>query len=180
MQYKEKRFYAKIVIGLYNKKVVYYRSDMTSEQFMKWKWYFEYRAAKYKVLNPREKVELLTGNFDFVPTFKLLEKRLKDALKGAKSAYTKYNNKLQAAICKLEKENSKSLFQKRVEDDPSWPQVKQKLSDLQAKVAKVEGQLSDLYNGTLEVPKSSYDCEMYGRKKSSSYINIKNYIHASN
>lgn len=177
MQYKEKRFYAKIVIGLYNKKVVYYRSDMTSEQFMKWKWYFEYRAAKYKVLNPREKVELLTGNFDFVPTFKLLEKRLKDDLKGAKSAYTKYNNKLQAAICKLEKENIGSLFKKRVEDDPSWPQVKQKLGELQAKVAKVEGQLSDLYNGRLEVPKSSYDCEMYGRKKASSYINIKNYIH---
>lgn len=176
--YTEKRFYAKIVVGdYYNKKVVYYRSDMTSEQFMKWKWYFEYRAAKYKVDNPRKQVDLHTGNFDFVPTFKILEKRLKDDLKGAKSAYTKYNNKLQAAICKLEKQNSKSLFSKRIEDDPSWPQVKQKLEDLQAKVAKVEGQLSDLYNGRLEVPKSSYDCKMYGREKVSSYINIKNYIH---
>lgn len=51
-----------VKITLYNgyhvDKVVYYRYDLPPKILNKWRWYFEYLAAKVKVANPKQKVEL--------------------------------------------------------------------------------------------------------------------------
>ena len=38
---------------------IYYRYNLPMRIVEKWKWYFEYLAAKVKIANPRRKVELL-------------------------------------------------------------------------------------------------------------------------
>lgn len=39
-------------------KVVYYRGQISIDMLEKWRWYFEYLAARIKVKHPRRKVEL--------------------------------------------------------------------------------------------------------------------------
>lgn len=41
---------------------IYYRYNMPMWIVEKWKWYFEYLAAKVKIANPRRKVELLISS----------------------------------------------------------------------------------------------------------------------
>ena len=41
--------------------VVYYRSGMSPDFVNKWRWFFEYVAAKVKVAHPKRKVELYIG-----------------------------------------------------------------------------------------------------------------------
>ena len=45
--------------GWYADKVVYYRNKLPLRIVEKWKWYFEYLAARIKVAHPRRKVELV-------------------------------------------------------------------------------------------------------------------------
>lgn len=45
--------------GCWVEEVVYYRYKLPLWLVEKWKWYFEYLAARIKVKNPRRKVELL-------------------------------------------------------------------------------------------------------------------------
>jgi hypothetical protein len=44
--------------GCYADKVVYYRGQISIDMLEKWRWYFEYLAARIKVKHPRRKVEL--------------------------------------------------------------------------------------------------------------------------
>lgn len=46
--------------------VVYYRRYMNIDFIIRWRWYFEYLAARLKVAYPREKVELLCGRIDLL------------------------------------------------------------------------------------------------------------------
>lgn len=46
--------------------VVYYRSGMTPDFVARWKWFFEYLAARVKVFNPRRRVELWSGPADIM------------------------------------------------------------------------------------------------------------------
>ena len=41
---------------------IYYRYNLPMRIVEKWKWYFEYLAAKVKITNPRRKVELLISS----------------------------------------------------------------------------------------------------------------------
>lgn len=41
--------------------VIYYRNKLPARIVSKWRWYFEYVAARVKVSNPRRKVELFIG-----------------------------------------------------------------------------------------------------------------------
>lgn len=41
--------------------VVYYRSGMSPDFVTRWRWFFEFLAAKVKVAHPKRKVELYTG-----------------------------------------------------------------------------------------------------------------------
>lgn len=45
--------------GCYADKVVYYRGQISIDMLEKWRWYFEYLAARIKVKHPRRKVELI-------------------------------------------------------------------------------------------------------------------------
>lgn len=45
--------------GCYVDEVVYYRYKLPLTLVEKWKWYYDYLAARIKVKNPRRKVELL-------------------------------------------------------------------------------------------------------------------------
>ena len=44
--------------GCYADKVVYYRGQISIDMLEKWRWYFEYLAARIKVKHTRRKVEL--------------------------------------------------------------------------------------------------------------------------
>lgn len=44
--------------GFYADKVVYYRGQISIDMLEKWRWYFEYLAARIKVKHTRRKVEL--------------------------------------------------------------------------------------------------------------------------
>ena len=54
----------KIVIysGCLADKTIYYRYDMPMRIVEKWKWYFEYLAARVKCATPRRKVELIIAS----------------------------------------------------------------------------------------------------------------------
>ena len=47
--------------GYHADKVVYYRGQISIDMLEKWRWYFEYLAARIKVKHPRRKVELTIG-----------------------------------------------------------------------------------------------------------------------
>lgn len=71
-------FFVKIVLykGYYVDSVVYYRRYMNIDFVLRWKWYFEYLAARLKVAYPREKVEILCGRIDLLtPTEYAIKKR---------------------------------------------------------------------------------------------------------
>ena len=61
-------FFVKITLykGYHPMEVVYYRRGMSIDFVIRWRWYFEYLAARLKVLFPREKVELLCGRIDLL------------------------------------------------------------------------------------------------------------------
>ena len=44
--------------GYHADRVVYYRGQISIDMLEKWRWYFEYLAARIKVKHPRRKVEL--------------------------------------------------------------------------------------------------------------------------
>ena len=44
--------------------VVYYRSGMSPDFINKWRWFFEYLAARVKVAHPKRKVQLYIGPQD--------------------------------------------------------------------------------------------------------------------
>ncbi len=66
----EKRFFVKIRFTNDSKNsclapTVYYRTNMSFQLFIKWKWYFEYRKALLIVKYPRAFVEMTSGSFDY-------------------------------------------------------------------------------------------------------------------
>lgn len=162
---KEIRMYVKIKTGQHNAvKVHYWRTDMKYDFFKKWEWYFEWRSAKLKFENPKMKVEIHKGSFDFIPPFDILEKRIKDDLKGRKSALTKFDNKISAAKFKLSKKNEGKLFKTTIEQEKGWEDVQKKRMHLMQRVQEAEKQLQQLISGELEIPESSHACEFFNRE----------------
>lgn len=51
-----------IYTGCIAEATIYYRYNLPIWIVEKWKWYFEYLAAKVKIANPRRKVELLISS----------------------------------------------------------------------------------------------------------------------
>ena len=74
-------------------KVMYYKKDLPFELFMRWKWFFRYRAALIQVQHPKQFVELEFIKVKFTPDLQVLLKRAKDKFIGAKATLTKYQNK---------------------------------------------------------------------------------------
>lgn len=127
-----KRFWVNIWAGPNrgNWKNIYHRIDLPFEVICKWKWYFEYRAALYKVNNPKHVVELTTGSYDFVPTIDQEKKRLRDKIAGKKATITKYENLLKKAI-----ETWNQLFP--IEEDPLYKKCVLKIEKLKCELKEI-------------------------------------------
>ena len=149
----EKRYIAKIVTGFgVERRVEYYRSDMTFEFLKRWEWFFEYRAALLKVKNPRLKVELEIINYDYQLPRDVYQKRLKNIIKSKKGNLTKFLKKLDATKAKHKKHNSLSLFPKKIEDEDRYYKVEKKLKAFQYSLAKAENKLKEFNNHQIDIP----------------------------
>jgi hypothetical protein len=128
-----KRFWVNIWAGPSrgNWKNIYHRRDLPFEVLCKWQWYFEYRAALYKVSNPKHKVELTTGSYEFVPPIEEEQKRLKNVITGKKATITKYENLLKKAI-----ETWNQLFP--IEDDLHYKKCVLKIDKLKCELRELE------------------------------------------
>lgn len=69
--------------------VIYYRSSLTVDMIIRWRWYFEYLAALVKTSNPRLEVVLTSGPME--------------SLVGEEYRQRKTENLLKAKISKLAK-----------------------------------------------------------------------------
>lgn len=123
---KERRMYVKIRFYKNRRystlaEVYYFRNEMSIDFFMRWKWYFEYRAALLRVQNPHAFIELTHGSYEF--TLPDEEYRIKtyNLLLGAKRKKTEFQNKIDYA-----KKNWNELFP--IEDHPLWKKVEEKLN----------------------------------------------------
>ncbi|MEO6836801.1 MAG: hypothetical protein ABI185_00330 [Ginsengibacter sp.] len=99
MHVSQKRFYVKIDAGpsAGGNPCVYHNKDFPFELFMKWKWYFDYRAAFYKVQHPKHRVDVMTGSYDYVPAPEVAIRNLKNKIIAKKRVISKYRNKIQMA-----------------------------------------------------------------------------------
>lgn len=75
--------------------VIYYRNKLPARIVSKWRWYFEYVAARVKVSNPRRKVELFIGPQTLLQGQEYIDARRATLLQAKKiedEATTKYAN----------------------------------------------------------------------------------------
>ena len=73
-------------------KVVYYRGKLPVDIAIKWKWYFEYLAARIKVRHPRRKVELIIGPQTLLLGDEYVQEEIKNLLRHRKSKLQKLIN----------------------------------------------------------------------------------------
>ena len=87
-------FFVKISLykGCYVEAVVYYRRDMSIDFVMRWRWFFEYLAARLKVAHPREKVEFICGRIDLLTPAAYAEKKRESLLKAKRGQIKRLNN----------------------------------------------------------------------------------------
>ena len=117
---KERRFYAKVVIGSPIYKTVYYRNDMKPGFFFRWKWYFDYRAALAKVQNPKININYSTGHYEHVLPRDDYKQKIRNKYIGAKANVTKARRNLQRM-----KDNWSQLFP--IEEHPNYPKMLERL-----------------------------------------------------
>lgn len=126
----ENRFYAKI--SYWEKyrslmQTVYFRNDMTSEFFHRWRWYFKYRAALIQVQNPKAGVELNMGAYKYTLPDDEYEAKLKNLILAAKRKITEFQRKIDHA-----RRNWNEIFP--IEENPLWLKVQEKLNDYQSRL----------------------------------------------
>lgn len=118
--------------------LMYFRNGLSKEVFDKWLWYFQYRAALFKVHNPRTRVEFYTTAYAFELPEKLFEQKLKNIIIHRKGKLTQFNNKLSQV-----KANWNSLFP--IESDKDYCKVVNKLNKLVAEMDEAEDKLEAFY-----------------------------------
>ncbi len=121
---KEFRFYVKIYMNSAGKKimanVVYYKSDMTFDFFMKWKWFFEYRAALLRVKEPRAYIEYSHGSYEYIIPKEIYRVKLENMIRAAKSQRTQVSRAIRDA-----RNNWNEMFP--IEEHPKWGKTLAKL-----------------------------------------------------
>ena len=87
-------FFVKIVLykGYYGDSVVYYRRYMNIDFVLRWRWYFEYLAARLKVAYPRQKVEILCGRIDLLTPAEYAVKKRESLLRAKRGQIKKLEN----------------------------------------------------------------------------------------
>ena len=132
----DKRYFVKIYSGKQagGNPCVYYKTGLTFAIIVKWSWYFEYRAALIKVVNPRFKVDLDIKGYDYVEPKQEKEKKMRDKIKGKKATITKFEN-----ILKKAKDEWNYLFP--IEDDEHYIKAVDKLERLKCELRNLEKEI---------------------------------------
>lgn len=78
--------------GAYSSEVVYYRYNMPPKLVFKWRWYFEYLAARIKVSNPKNKIELTIVQQNVLCGDDYVQEKVKNLLKHCKGQLKKLEN----------------------------------------------------------------------------------------
>lgn len=73
-------------------KVVYYRGQISIDMLEKWRWYFEYLAARIKVKHPRRKVELTIGRQTLLLGDEYVQEKIKNLLRHRRAKLQKLIN----------------------------------------------------------------------------------------
>lgn len=118
----------------------YFRNDMKPQFFEKWKWYFEYRAALYKVQNPRLDVHYEYGAYEYTLPEDDYRQKLKNLERKRKAQLTEFT-------CKLEniRKNWNELFP--LEDHPQYKKIQEKLQRLEREYKIILFKKKELENG---------------------------------
>ncbi len=126
---KPMRWWVKVTGGpsLGQLSLVYHRDTMTFDFFKKWRWYFEYRQALYKIQNPRHITEITWGSYESKTANEEINEKLKNAITGAKAQITKWENLVDQA-----KKNWNELFP--IEDDAMYIKAIQKIDNAKCKL----------------------------------------------
>lgn len=122
----EKRFFVKIRFIKDSKNsclapTVYYRTNMSFQFFIKWKWYFEYRKALLIVKYPRAFVDMTSGSFDYELPIDKYKEKLRNLLTASKRQVTQF----QRDITNAKKQWTEFL---PIEEHPKWVKVQEKLN----------------------------------------------------
>jgi hypothetical protein len=135
MHVSEKRFYVKIDAGPQagGNPCVYLNKDFPFEPFMKWKWYFDYRAALYKVQHPKYRVDLMTGSYNYVLAPEVAFLTLKNKIIAKKRVISKYRNQIQMA-----KNEWNELFP--IEEYPLYKKARAKINRTQTELDNLMAQ----------------------------------------
>ena len=78
--------------GYHADKVVYYRGQISIDMLEKWRWYFEYLAARIKVKHPRRKVELTIGRQTLLLGDEYVQEKTKNLLRHRRAKLQKLIN----------------------------------------------------------------------------------------
>lgn len=97
----------------------------------KWSWYFEYRAALYKVQNPRHEVTTQWGHKLKITKEEYELRQLKRGVVSQKALVTKYSNRIEAYRAAW-----RSLFP--IEEDSAYIKALDKIDLAKAKLRKAE------------------------------------------
>jgi len=136
---ENKRFWVTIRAGkgCGGNPVIWHSAGFVFMNFMKWKWFFEYVAAVYKIKNPRHRVQIETGSIIIVPPLEHRMMNLKNKITGAKAQITKWQNAV-----KLFENNWDQLFP--YTDDPNYKKAKQKISKATMELSQLLLEMEDL------------------------------------
>lgn len=78
--------------GYHADKVVYYRGQISIDMLEKWRWYFEYLAARIKVKHPRRKVELTIVRQTLLLGDEYVQEKIKNLLRHRRAKLQKLIN----------------------------------------------------------------------------------------
>ena len=145
----ELRFFVKIRFHKENKysalaEVYYYKDNMNLDFFMRWMWYFEYRAALLRVQNPHAFIEMTKGSYQYTLPEDSYKNKVHNLLLAAKRNLTKYKNQIDYV-----KKNWDELFP--TEEHPKWTKVQDKLQYYESRVKT----LSNEYNKLIQTYENS-------------------------
>lgn len=107
----------------------------TFEQYMKWKWFFRYVAAKAQIETPKNFIEICEYDYAVVDQKEVKLLIANNRLKNAKSKVTKFSNSI-----RLARENWNLLFP--IEDDDMYKKAILKLHSKEREVEALQDFIS--------------------------------------
>lgn len=112
------------------------------EVLIKWRWYFDYRAALYKVQNPRKYVEIKAGweSLEAIDPIAHKKLRLSRQITACKGKVTEWIRKVERAVEMMGQRSP--LFP--VENDPAYQAAMAKVGAKRQELAELQVQYQEL------------------------------------